>query len=174
LLERGAEVCCPRVVLGAGACDAGDDGAGAGAADDAGSGVGSGVAEGAGVGVGCGAADDGGGAAEEAGGAADVGELLLLLPVPDACLWTRDQYSPASPAIRKRLPLNALVDILLHAVEIEGRRQGQQRKESQQPRVAQHVWWCGVCKRERADVVEVPCGPFAEVTRFTKTVSAPN
>jgi hypothetical protein len=86
LVRAVVGVACPppfRVVLAAGACE---DCAGGAAADVSGSGVESGVVDAAGVGVGSGCGDDAGGAADDAGGAADVG--VLLLPVPDACLWT--------------------------------------------------------------------------------------
>ena len=58
------------------------------------------MADGWGVCDGGGAADEAGGAAEDAGGA-DVGALLL--PVPDACLWVRGQYSPSHSSSRDRV-----------------------------------------------------------------------
>jgi hypothetical protein len=122
-------VACPppfRLLLAAGACE---DCAG-GAADVSGSGVESGVVDAAGVGVGSGCADDaGGGAADEAGGAADVG--VLLLPVPDACLETCQSVRIFSGGYRGISPLHAMVNVLLHAVEVEGRRQRNEGKERQ-------------------------------------------
>ena len=57
-----------------------------------------------------------------------------------------------------RLPLHAVVDVLADAIEVEGRRDGEESAEQQHPRVSQHV--CGgeldVQEREGAEVVAVP------------------
>lgn len=59
-----------------------------------------------------------------------------------------------------RLPLHAVVDVLLDTIEVKGRRYGEESAEEQQPRVSQHV--CGgeqdVQEREGAEVVAVPGG----------------
>jgi hypothetical protein len=84
LLRCVVVICCPRLVADAGAFEVG-----AGSFEVSGGGcelgavVGSlGGVVGAGVGVARGVVAGGG--AEDAGGAADVGELLLPLPVPEA------------------------------------------------------------------------------------------
>lgn len=58
------------------------------------------------------------------------------------------------------LSLHAVVDVLANAVEVEGRRHGEEGAEQQQPRVSQHVCrgGLGVQEREGAEVVAVPGG----------------
>jgi hypothetical protein len=59
--------------------------------------------------------------------------------------------------------------------EVEGRRQRRERKHGGEPRGGQHFGvWAVACegRRERADMVGVPCGSVTRDTRFAKSVSA--